>query len=151
MKTELSHFAEDLITNFVQIRRGVMKQFFSFSNLDIGKITIPQMTSLWLIDSSGSMKMKDLATELNITLPATTGMINRLYKLGLVNRILDESDRRIVKIRLTLKAREIINAMKKQQKEMIEGVFGKLSEKERQDYLNIVKKIRNIIYNPHSV
>ena len=139
----LSFFTEELMKNIMLIRRGIMKTFFRLSGL--GKFTIPQFSSLLLIESSGDLKMKDIAKELNISLPAATGMINRLYKIGMVKRVFDEKDRRIIRITLTPRGKAIIENMRNQHKKMIENVFGKLTKKERADYLKIVRKIKNIV------
>jgi DNA-binding MarR family transcriptional regulator len=99
-----------------------------------------------LIEAKGSLKMKELAKELNISLPAATKIVDRLVRLGLVKREFGSLDRRVVKVALTSKGKKILETTKKERKKVIEKVFGELSLKEREIYLNILKKIKKIFY-----
>ena len=141
---KISSFSQEVIKIMPYLIRGLLrgmrqKGAFSF-------ITIPQFVSLDLIETKGSLKMKELAKELNITLPAATKIVNRLVKLGLVKREFDSLDRRVVKVALTQKGKKILEETKKERKKVIEKVFEKLSLKEREIYLHILRKIKNIFY-----
>jgi DNA-binding MarR family transcriptional regulator len=141
---KISSFSQEVIKIMPYLIRGLLKKMkqkgaFSF-------ITIPQFVSLDLIETKGSLKMKELAKELNITLPAATKIVNKLVKLGLVKREFDYSDRRVIKVVLTQKGKKILEETKKERKKVIEKVFEKLSLKEREIYLNILRKIKNIFY-----
>lgn len=124
--------------------RGMFKK--RMDALGKGYITLPQYLSLELIDSCGTLKMKEIAKELNVSLPAATGMIDRLYRLGLVKREFEPRDRRVVKIVLTAGGRRVLNDIRRKRRKAIEEVFSNLSQKERQVYLKILKKIRDILY-----
>jgi len=73
-------------------------------------------------------------------------MIDRLYHLGMIKREFDSKDRRVIKIILTPKGKKVLDNTKVSRKKAIEEVFSGLSAKERQSYLNIIKKVKNIMY-----
>ena len=145
-KTEksISSFSKELSDLLPYLIRGMLRRYTDA--LGKGLITLPQFISLDLINSHGSMKMKDIAGELNISLPAATGMIDRLYHLGLVKREFDPKDRRIIKIIITPRGKKILESTKESRRKAIEEVFLGLSAKERESYLNIIKKVKNIMY-----
>jgi len=143
-RKDISSFSRELSDFLPYLIRGMLRRYTGA--LGRGLISLPQFTSLDLINSHGSMKMKDIAGELNISLPAATGMIDRLHHMGLVKREFDLKDRRIVKIALTPKGKRILDNTKENRKKAIEDVFSELSAKERENYLNIVRKVISIMY-----
>ena len=59
-----------------------------------------------LLDNEGS-NVKDIAFRIQLDSPAVTGVIDRLFKESLVQRIEDPSDRRSLQIFLTPKGRQL--------------------------------------------
>ena len=90
--------------------------------------------------------MKDISEYFHISLPAATAMVNRIFRLGLIKRITDTKDRRVIKISLTLKGKKILNIVIKTKRKSIEDIFSQLSVKERGNYLKILHKIKDILY-----
>ena len=74
-----------------------------------------------------------------------TGVIDRLVKSGHVLRIPDPKDRRIIRIDLTSKGRDLVNKIYQQRRQMIIRIFGKISAAERQDYLKILMHVHDIL------
>lgn len=142
-ETSLSSFSEEVSRIMPYLIRGVFKR-----NLDItglGKISIPQSVTLELLDFYKSLKMKDISRNLHVSLPAATGLIDRLHGMGMVKRTYDKKDRRVIYIALTPKGNQTIKKVKTQRRKMIENLFGKLTKKERLDYLRILRKLKEAI------
>ncbi|MDD4170722.1 MAG: MarR family transcriptional regulator [Syntrophomonas sp.] len=59
-----------------------------------------------LLDNEGS-NVKDIAFRIQLDSPAVTGVIDRLFKEGLVQRAEDPSDRRSLQIFLTPRGRQL--------------------------------------------
>ncbi len=135
----LSDFSEEVSLLIPKLMQGVFKR--QSDALGKGKITIPQYVCLDLIGSRDPMKMKDIAKALDITLPAATGLIDRLYITGFVKRVFEPADRRIVRIVLTEKGKRAVKEVKEKRKAVIKEVFSSLTESERQQYLKILKKV----------
>ena len=140
---KLSQFSEEVASLIPKLVRGMFKR--QTDVLGKGKITVPQYTCMDLLKSKGSAIMKEIASELNISLPAATGLVDRLFLTGFVKRAYDPSDRRIVKITLTEKGKHVVAEVKEKRKAAIKEVFSNLTETERQQYLKIVRKIMIIL------
>ncbi len=63
-------------------------------------LTMPQLRSLALL-FTGSQRMSEIAETLGTSLQATTSLIDRLVDKGLVERVSDVADRRVVICQLT--------------------------------------------------
>ena len=125
----------------------VVKEFArrQINELYKGKITLPQFLILELLHREGESKMKDLAYFMKVSTAAMTGIVDRLVKYGYVLRAYDTQDRRIIRIKLTSKGAVLVKKVNQQRRQMIINIFGKISEDERQDYLKILMRIRDIL------
>jgi DNA-binding MarR family transcriptional regulator len=64
-------------------------------------ITARQATLLWLVKRSPGLSLAELAAEEGISPPAMSGHVDRLERLGLLERVRSTDDRRRVGLRLT--------------------------------------------------
>jgi len=138
----IREFANKVIELSPQIIRG-FKQYEN-NYLTRGEITLPQFWVLNYLDCNGKSKMNNLAKHLKISPSATTGLIDRLLVQGLVARKDDFADRRIVGIELSAKGKGIIKSINKQKTETLIKVFGKISSRDREHYLNILQQVVKI-------
>lgn len=69
-------------------------------------LTIPQLKVLSILMQNSEMRISDISTEASLTNSTTSGIIDRLEKMGLVKRMRQDSDRRVVKVILTQRAIE---------------------------------------------
>ncbi len=65
------------------------------------ELTMPQARTMSLLHRQGPTRMGVLSEHLGRGLPSVTSMMDRLVKKGLVERVEDPSDRRVVACRLT--------------------------------------------------
>ena len=89
--------------------------------------------------------MTDLARHMNVSTPAMTGIIDRLVRDGYAARFFDAHDRRIIKIELTARGAGVVKKINEQKRQMIMKIFGQISQKERDDYLRILGRIREVM------
>lgn len=140
----LKNFSREMTRIMPSVIRGMLKK--QTDEIARGYITMPQYLVLDLIEKLGPLKMTRLAREMDVSLPAMSGIVDRLYILKMVERQYDPLDRRLVKITLTGKGDKAVKKITRQREKVIEAVFGRLTHKERQIYLNIFKKVQNILY-----
>ncbi len=107
-----------------------------------GKITFPQFFALDFLNRGTESKMTDLARFMNVTTAATTGIVDRLVKSGYILRLSDPSDRRVIKIKITPKGKELVDKVHQQRRKMAVDIFSKISDKDRQDYLRILTQVK---------
>lgn len=72
-------------------------------------ITPPQFVALQWLKEEGDMTIGDLSSKMYLANSTTTDLIDRMEKSGLVKRVRNSSDRRVVQIHLLDKGREIID------------------------------------------
>ncbi len=70
------------------------------------ELTIPQIKTLTLLRHQGPQRMGSIATYLGSTLSSSTSIIDRLVDKGLVERVPDPDDRRVVICQLTAQGQE---------------------------------------------
>jgi len=71
-----------------------------------------ELIALILIERSGETMMTQLAESLHIPMSTATGVISRLAKQGYVERLTEESNRRIVNVRLTQQGEDTVESIK---------------------------------------
>ena|SRR3989338_6627241 len=110
-----------------------------------GKITLPQFLILDFLNKKGECKMTEIARFMHVSTAAMTGIVERIKRCNYVQRVYEPSDRRIIKVRLTYKGRELVKKVNRQRRNMIVDIFAKISQREREQYLNILMRILNIM------
>lgn len=145
IRHSLTLFSSKISRLLPHVIRGILKK--QSDALGRGKITVPQYLSLELLNTHHLLKMKDIAGELNISLPAATGLVSRLHRMKMVKRTYDKNDRRVICIELTARGKETIEHVRSQRQKAIQEVFGNLTERERNSYLHILKKLKGILHD----
>ncbi|MCX7926607.1 MAG: MarR family transcriptional regulator [Candidatus Omnitrophica bacterium] len=108
------------------------------------KISPGQFILMLMLKKQNEAKMTDIAKFLGVSTPAATGMVERLVDAGYLVRLFEPADRRIIKIRLSSKGLALVEKVVAQRRKIIIDTFGKLSEEDRKNYLEILEKVRNI-------
>ncbi len=138
----IEEFALKIMEVLPQIVKGLAR--YEQNDLTRGEITLPQFWALIYLGRQEKSKMSSIAGYLGISRAATTGLVDRLIVQKLVSRKDDLKDRRIVWIELTSKGEEVISRIKKQKIQTLIEVFGKISSKDRERYLNILQQVAKI-------
>lgn len=133
------------ITNEISIMlpklmKGAKSDFLSKTN-----ITSAQMIMLVSIHDYSRCKLKTLAKERGISPPTATGLIDRLVRAGYVKRGSDPEDRRVVLVSLTEKGERAVDNFLKTVRNRWKNILVHLTPREQHQYLNILKKIVNIL------
>jgi len=145
----LTEFARRLNRIMPMVAKEFMKR--QENELYRGKITLPQFIILEFLNLKGGCKMSDIARYIDVTTAAVTGMVDRLVKSGYVQREVSAADRRIIKINLTAKGKNLVERVNKERIQLIINIFGRISQREREEYLNILTHIHDILTQPKRV
>lgn len=107
--------------------------------------TLSEIKALSAFRGDKDYTMGELSKNAQVAMPSMTEMIDKLETHGIAERYRDKTDRRVVKVRLTSKGKQLRKEfMQKRLKEMKE-IFGKLSEIERNDLIESLKTARRIL------
>jgi DNA-binding MarR family transcriptional regulator len=93
-------------------------------------VTRSQWWVLAYLSREDGMTQSQLAIELDLGKVAVGGLIDRLQKSGLVRREADASDRRVNRVFLEPKSRQLINRMRKVSHKMNTRILAGLADKD---------------------
>lgn len=94
--------------------------------------------------------MKELASYLRIQAPSATSLVRHLEKQGLAKRVACETDKRIVRIVPTAKGRQFVEKYESHAADIMQRVFGRLSEGELDDFVAVMRRVRSLHEGPAS-
>jgi len=117
------------IANFVDnVRRG---------------LTLSQVTTLLLLKEArgGTLSMGQIARELAVSLPTTSGLVDRLHREGLVARVVNDRDRRVVLVRLTREGKTVIQRMLRLLTDLLTRLLVDLTEAEQESLAQAVERV----------
>jgi DNA-binding MarR family transcriptional regulator len=140
--SELQGEAEELAEIVMQMqRRFLLKLSEALSH---GSVSFPQYFLLGYLDKQEVITMSGIASKMAHTTAAATGLVDRLEKLGYVQRPHALDDRRKVMVRITKKGSDLVAGIRK---DMVEKIMTLLREhltaEEGRTWLQIYRKIAN--------
>lgn len=122
------------------IRETTRRQMSVFMK---SSLTISQMVILDYLMENEICKMSDLAKVLNLTMSAVTAIVDKMIRTDLLKRERSNEDRRVVRIMLLKKGRELAVQVKKARSNSVKEMFSTLTDAEKREYLRILHKIYN--------
>jgi DNA-binding MarR family transcriptional regulator len=145
MKDELTlaQFADQLNSIMPEIIKGFGRNHFG--DMVKTEISMPQILIMENLVKNTAIKMSDIARMLSITTAAATGIVDRMVKKGYLRRNFEVDDRRVIKVELTTKGRELIKKISDEKRKMFIKVFSQISLEDRENYLRILNKVRDIV------
>lgn len=93
-------------------------------------LTVPQLKSLFFIDSHPGASPGKLAGALGVTPSNVTGIIDRLVEQGLVHRQGHPDDRRALALSLTEKGKSLLSNLRERRTGRMQEILDKLGEQE---------------------
>ena len=105
-------------------------------------VNLPRFDILMLLSRQpGGVSMGNLARDLVVTKGNVTGVVKRLESDGLIERVIDTSDRRIQTVKLTDRGREAFDDHYSVYAKSVSGALGQLSAEELLQLTTIMAKI----------
>jgi DNA-binding MarR family transcriptional regulator len=94
-----------------------------------------------MIKDGHQVTISGIANKIGVTLAAITHQINSLKKQGLINRVSDNNDRRLVIIEFTKKGGEYMVNLKKEFAKKTQLIADFLGEEDTKDLIRLVGKL----------
>ncbi len=110
---------------FVAIIEKLLTQKMLDQSFD-QQVTTAQLVALRYLSLNESSLMSDVAEGLGISFPAATKTIDRLVRKMLVSRVEDPHDRRVVRIRLTDRGRELVSEINRERSRLFARVLERM-------------------------
>jgi len=106
-------------------------------------LTLSQVATLRLLEEarSGTLSMGQIAHELGVTLSTTSSLVERLHREGLVARVVNDRDRRVVLVRLTREGKTVIQRMLSLLTDLLTRLLAHLTEAEQESLAQAVERV----------
>jgi Transcriptional regulators len=108
-------------------------------------LTGPQGMLVMLLAKSGKRKVSELSEMLQLSNSTVSGIIDRLEKQEMVERIRSEEDRRVVYVDITAGARKSVDEHHERVKEKLESMMDKATPTELEEIFNGLKVLEEVI------
>lgn len=147
---------DQVITNFMQALRRTLRASHQILNRDanIHNLTIPQVRVLHALYTSGSKSLAELSRQIDVSTSSTSGVIDRLERMGLVIRTRDKEDRRKVWITLSDSCRTLMERFSTSQAEVLRPYFTTEADKTwielTQQLLVLAERMEQNVINKNS-
>jgi DNA-binding MarR family transcriptional regulator len=102
------------------------------------------------IDSKETPTMRNVAEYLHIKAPSVTSIVIRLEREGLVARIKEKNDRRVVRISLTKKGVARMHKYVSESSQAMEKVFSKMRSKDVEELARILRSLQEAHKSPRT-
>lgn len=89
-------------------------------------MTVAQIKALYVVAASGPIRMSALAVRLGTALSTTSGVVDRLVGMGLLERSVDPEDRRQVLVQTTPEAHRQLEHMSELSRDRMRDLLGRL-------------------------
>ncbi len=104
-------------------------------------LTGPQLTVIKLLSGIGEISLTELSENMQTKNSTVTGIIDRMESADLVKRSRSESDRRVIKIKLTSKGRALAKRVPIEPMALFRQALETLSSHEAKTLLRILSKL----------
>jgi DNA-binding MarR family transcriptional regulator len=108
------------------------------------ELSAPQVHTLLAMGHEGPLTMGELARRVAVTEKTTTGLVDRLERDGLVLRLRDGADRRVVRVKLTAQGARLARRLDAEVLEKLTWLMGRLDGDDRRDLFRIIGKLTDL-------
>jgi DNA-binding MarR family transcriptional regulator len=98
---------------------------------ELSALPLAQLRLLWTVFFSPDATMKFFSERLNVSQSTLTQLAERLVRRGLIERMHDSADRRVVRLRVTATGRRVLEEASASQHHTFAKVWDTLASKER--------------------
>ena len=135
MKSDIDKKLSELIFD---IYKKMKKHCSILSDDNLSRV---QLHALNYIFKNPRFSLNELAEKFSVSTPSANDLVNRLVNFNLIKREEDKRDRRLIRLSLTNKGKKVLSKVLKTQKHCFSYLIDKLSNKEKNQLLLILKKI----------
>jgi DNA-binding MarR family transcriptional regulator len=97
---------------------------------------------LFLLECDGAQTMGHLADQLGASLPNVTGIVDRMAERGLVERLRDDDDRRVVVVRATPAGRQAVEEIDMVRRRQFGRLIETLTPEQQERALRTFRELR---------
>lgn len=107
-------------------------------------VTPPQLNALNFL-RHGILTMGELGQKMYLACSTATDLIDRMERNGLIQRERDTSDRRVIRLKMTVKGNEVIDEVLNARKRYLAGVLANVGPEDRKALVDNLHKIYELM------
>lgn len=130
---------EDLVSHMFIMGRLMRDKMQK--NIGTGQCTMLEFETLKYVKDAGKPHMREVAKNFHVTPPAATLLINTLVKAKLLARVMDQNDRRSVRVTMTAKGKQLLERGMAKKISELKKTFSILTPSERTHFVAVLGKI----------
>jgi MarR family transcriptional regulator, organic hydroperoxide resistance regulator len=104
-------------------------------------LTGPQVTAIKMLEAFGDLSLSELSEHMSAHNSTITGVVDRMAKGGLVERVRSTEDRRVVRIRLTERGEALARSVPVTSMEVFAKALASLTHEERRALRQVLRKL----------
>jgi DNA-binding MarR family transcriptional regulator len=104
-------------------------------------LTGPQVTAVKMLEGLGNLSLSALSERMSAKNSTVTGIVDRMERDGLVQRVRSEADRRVVLIRLTEDGLTLARAIPLESLQIFTSALASLTVEERKELTRLLLKV----------
>lgn len=105
-------------------------------------LSMAHLHLLTLLDTHGAMSMGSVAKMLGAALPNVTGLVSRMQERGIVERVHEQEDRRVVLVRLTRTGKAQLRKLELIRRRRLALALGEMTPAQRVTLLQSIHDLR---------
>ena len=99
------------------------------------EVSLPQLQVLMELQEVEPVTVGELARRLSISAPSTSSIVDRMEEHGLVERVRNSEDRRVVHVAVTERGRELVSEFTGLRREHMQRMFDMMTADELRDVI----------------
>ena len=140
-EVDIDRILENMFNIMLVIHKKILKMDLELETVNLNRLHVAVIGLL----NTSDMTMTELAKALMMTKPQLTHLVERLVILGLVKRLHDETDRRVIHLTLTNNGRVKFKVLRQNLKETIKKRLASLTPEELIQMSTALETLRNTI------
>lgn len=108
-------------------------------------ITPPQFDALLVVANHEGITMGELCQRMYLACSTATDLIDRMERAGLLERVRDPQDRRVVRLKVRPRGQEILNAVLEARRQYLAGVLRRLDDQELEDLTRRLRQLYGLM------
>ena len=105
-------------------------------------LSLVHLQVLFTLDSEGPLPMSRLADAMDVSQASATGIVDRMEQRGLVERLRDDADRRVVRVALAAGGRQTLGVMASERRDHLAQIIDQLTDHELEGFLAGLRGMR---------
>jgi len=108
-------------------------------------VNMSQLKAMTAFSEDSLLSMGELCKMAQVKMPSMTEAVDRFVKEGFLERVRDDGDRRVVKVKMTAKGKKMHKEVLKKRADELTKMFGCLTLKDRMKLVDSLKDVSAIL------